>query len=90
MVNSPSVLFCFSFLAVPMICGNELFLKLSFKKKVIFNLTAFLSSTLERKGLHKAGAAAEQIRKDESGDLEIFPVKDLGVLDCCFSQHFIF
>lgn len=70
--------------------GVNYILKLSFKKKVIFNLTAFLSSTLGRKGLHKAFAAAEEIRKDESGELEIFSVIDLGILHCCFSQHFIF
>lgn len=61
-----------------MIYGNELFLKLSLK--TIFNLTVFLSSTLEQKGPHKALAATEQIRKDESGELEILCVKDFALL----------
>lgn len=84
----------FAFLLLFAGCPNDLWewiiFKVIFLKKVIFNLTAFLSNPLERKGPHKAVAAAEQIRKDESGELEIFSVKDLGVLHCCFSQHFIF
>jgi len=48
-------------------------------------LTVFLPSTLEQKGPHKALAAAEQIRKEENGELEILSDKDRGVLCCCFS-----